>query len=54
MKATAFLLGAQRHPPDAADPEIVPEWLTPEDAARFAAETATVPPDAVSPSLTAH
>jgi hypothetical protein len=51
----ALLLGAQRHPPGAADPEIVPEWLTPEDAARFEAEAAKTLPDARSPSsLTSH
>jgi hypothetical protein len=51
----ALLLGAQRHPPDAADPDVVPEWLSPEDAARFEAETARALPDARTPSsLTSH
>jgi hypothetical protein len=33
----AFLLGASKLPPDATDPVVVPEWLSPEDAERFAA-----------------
>lgn len=50
----AFLLGAERLPADMADPEIVPEWLTEADAERYAEGQALVPPDARSPSLTAH
>lgn len=50
----AFLLGAAKLPADAAEPEIVPEWLTEADARRYAEGAALVPPDARSPSLTAH
>jgi hypothetical protein len=52
--AAAFLLGAAKLPADVADPEIVPEWLTPEDAVRFEAEAAAVPLGVVAPSLTTH
>lgn len=50
----AFLLGASKLPPDVVDPDVVPEWLTPEDAERFAAEVAGVSSGASSPSLTVH
>lgn len=42
----AFLLGAARLPAHVADPEIAPEWLTAEDADRYAAGHALLPPDA--------
>jgi hypothetical protein len=50
----AFLLGAARLPPDVTDPDVVPEWLSPDDAQLYADGAALVPPDARSPALTAH
>lgn len=52
----AFLLGAQKLPPDAADPDlaVVPEWLCDEDAERYAADAAAARPDGRASSLTAH
>ena len=52
----AWLLGAQKLPPDAAgaDLAIVPEWLCDEDAERYAADAAAVRPGARSSALTSH
>ena len=50
----AFLLGAQRLPADAADPDIAPEWLVPKDAERYAEGAALVPPNVDGLSLTRH
>jgi hypothetical protein len=41
-------------PPDVTDPDVVPEWLTPDDARLYAEGAALAPPDARSPALTAH
>lgn len=46
-QCAAMLLGAAKLPADATTDRIVPEWLTPEDAERYAG-------GADSPALTAH
>jgi hypothetical protein len=53
----AWLLGAQKLPADAAgeDLAIVPEWLSDDDATRYAADVASVRPGArMSSSLSSH
>ena len=54
VRVFAFLRGAAKLPAGLADADVVPEWLTPEDAELYKSGAAIVPPDACSPSLTAH
>ena len=43
----AFLLGAERLPADAVDPEIEPQWLSPADEACYAGGQDQIAADAV-------
>jgi hypothetical protein len=50
----AFLLGAERLPADAVDPQIVPQWFSPADEARYAGGQARVAADGVWSALTQY
>ena len=43
LSRAASCLRAAKLPPDLADPDVVPEWLAPEDAELYASGAATVP-----------
>jgi hypothetical protein len=50
----AFLLGAEQLPADAVDPDIVPQWFSPADEARYADGQDLIAADAASSALQRH